>query len=515
MKRHHLTIAIFGILILTTGCAGFAHVSGSRRAHASGSPASGEVSPGKEFRFNYPAGEFIVDYREGQYQIEIDQYANPPKKYRSYTHDKADNLAVIEAVGLLLWNQPKLPSYYAGLKKGERDYTPFFFFVDANTGKHTRCEAFFRRSPNWSCLAIGLHTKDDPPETTRVLLMMADWELSQGHRVFRDPPRVMLIENGKLMQQWEPILLERESFQWVGDRLLFVSKDENDLTWGHWVDLEGNIESLPGFIVTKQLSLKNQLRGNAPTVVLVPDEFGGYGLIKKDEVWLPDGALSLYPAIRTEHSYSGELRGSKISGWFVAYPNEDRTGVVWGWASPGFETLGPPVWSDLRVVPIDADFYNNETYDLFVLKKIEDGRWWAYAPPSNKNQLKDISKYPAYPVGWDDFDKTIEKAVAYINLNTANARKGAEMATEQRIQRFLQQRRQKAIEAEKKMETYYQRRQAEIERQNDYTRGRRAGRDRSSLSDEAMQNFQNMRRENLRRQSKGERPWNAVWSSGK
>lgn len=281
------------------------------------------------------------------------------------------------------------------------------------------------------------------------------------------------------------------------------------------MDLKGNIESIPGFVISRQLSIKNQLRSKAPTAILVPDEFGGYGLIRKNEIWLPEGALSVYPAIRTQYSYSGELWGSKISGWFVAYPNADTSGVVWGWASAGFETLGPPLWIELRVVPIDADFYNNETYDLFVLKKMEDGRWWAYAPPSNKNQFKDISKYPAYPAGWDDFGKAIEKAVAYINLNTANSRKTAEIETQQRIQRFLQQRRQKAIEAEKKMETYYQRRQQEIERQNEYTRGRRAGRDRSSLSDEAMQNFQNMRRENLRRQSKGERPWNAVWSSGK
>lgn len=101
---------------------------------------------------------------------------------------------MIGGVGLLLWNQPKLPSHYASLKKGEKDYTPFFFFVDAKTGKHTRCEAYFRQSPDWSCLAIGLSTKDDPPATTRVLVMMSRWEFgAQGAKVFPEEPRVMLI----------------------------------------------------------------------------------------------------------------------------------------------------------------------------------------------------------------------------------------------------------------------------------------------------------------------------------
>ncbi|MCB0221240.1 MAG: hypothetical protein KDH09_16190, partial [Chrysiogenetes bacterium] len=101
LKQAQLEFVILVLIVLLVGCAEFAPASGGKRARAAQVPSN--TQPAKEFRFNYPAGEFVVEYRDGQYQIEIDQYANPPKKYRGYTHDKADNLAVIDGVGLLLW----------------------------------------------------------------------------------------------------------------------------------------------------------------------------------------------------------------------------------------------------------------------------------------------------------------------------------------------------------------------------------------------------------------------------
>jgi len=461
------TLAILSLSIFLTAC------KTNRVSIISKTDA--KKSDEKEYTYKLPAGDFEVRYQKGQYSIRTSQYKNPREYLYERKYYTADHLAVDPGFGILLWNQGESDKAFDTRNgfKNDTDWKDQFVFIDAKTGLQETCRDHVgSQEPYKECLTLG-NTHGTPSQTNRVVLLdgycyYGWYRFNAETKPCPNPPRVVLFENNKVTKTWSPLPLYWDMgqwFHWLDDRVLFVSKEEDGITYGNWLDTDGNIDSIAGFKVL--------LGENKKQTILEPDMNGGYRIVKPGGYWLPEGAVSVVPMIKTRlkppplYNLNWKEKplttGDVVSGWFVLYPDKAGKGRQIAWATRDFKKITTPRWNDIRVESVNANFAHWEEYDLYLLKNIKTGLWEPLIRPKSEKSFTDISHRSRESVGkpGKDIDKLVKNAIYRIDQNTKTTYVRGQIKFDKRMARQKEERHQKNLKIRKKIQAEYARRQAE------------------------------------------------------